>query len=68
MYCWMNSGDIVGSIHGLLHKFIPYWNNALCTVLQSKRGKLLKFFKLYSKVLLSFYLHIETIYIIVICM
>ena len=30
------------------------------TVLQSKRGKLLKFFKLYSKVL-SFYLHIETI-------
>ena len=31
-------------------------------MLQSKRGKLLKFFKLYSKVLQSFYLHIETIY------
>ena len=38
----------------------------LYTVLQSKRGKLLKFFTLYSKVLLSFYLHIETIYVIVI--
>ena len=31
------------------------------TVLQSNRGKLLKFFKLYSKVLLSFHLHIELI-------
>ena len=32
--------------------------NKVRTVLQSKRGKLLKFFKLYSKALQSFYLHI----------
>ena len=32
--------------------------NKVHTVLQSKRGKLLKFFKLYSKALQSFYLHI----------
>ena len=37
MYCWMNSGDIVGSIHGLLHKFIPHWNNVLCICIDTQK-------------------------------